>query len=1291
MSAQGKPAKATSPLRKRRTARVLGYFLPGLLIVLIAALLWVFNTQAGAGFILARIEGALDGKLGMSAYTGTLAGPLQIEKLRYVDLANGVDVRIDHLDVDLAVWALFEKRIEVSALAVNDVDIVLTRVAPAKEESSSEFSLAAPIDILVNELALQRASIRQDGNPVLVVDRLDLTGGWTGNGILVKRLALHSPDGQVDLSGALASAGGYSGNAEATFAWRAGERELAGVLKSSSNGKQARLELGLSRPMAATAIATIGQTRTAPWTLQLDVPAFAATTIMPGSQLGQLALTLKGSGDIEHGDVNATGSINAHRFAVDPLRYRIEDGLIRLETARLGAPGSSGALDLSGNLNLAATPPAANLKAEWQDVLLPADLVGQPLASHGQLSLDGNTEVFSAKGSLALGPPDALADIDVDVSGSAEAITLNSVRLKQERGGLEATGTISLQPGLGWRIDALATQLDPGAFFADWSGAIDFKLSTAGTQTDNGPRATLSLDKVGGTLRGKPLAGSANLRMQPGYVVDGKLGLQSGDSRIALEGSGGSQTDAHVQFKIASLGDWLPASAGSTEGKFHISGNWPLLDVDGEISARDMAWSGVRIASLELLARIKNLEKPAGALTLKVANANRGDIHFDTLVIEASGNEASHQLSLVAAGNPASIEFGASGSSRKGRWSGQLKSLGLKPSGRNLPRLDLDQAMELSWDGKRFEAAESCLVGSPQTRETPQAEEEKVDPQSAMPARPADAPEFPARLCIGGNSNFDGSLAASYRLEHLPLRLLLRLGAPDSPVRLRGEIGGTGELARTSAGALTGNARISSAKGELFYSGGGNKPLLSYTDFAIDAQLLGSAATATIRAKLDHDGRIDGKLDLGAMDGASQVISGNFEAALNSLAFLDLLSSEVVNSQGRLSANYTIAGTLAEPRLDGALKLDGFATEIPSAGLKLRDGTFSLRAADASRYVLEGSIGSGKGSLVISGDGGLGADEPMKASVKGENFTAADIPAARVVLSPDLAVERNAEGIFIGGKLAIPSANIDLAKLPGGGISAASPDVVIVDAEPAKPGKPLPITARVTVVLGDKVKLAGFGFDGSINGELLLNERPGRATTGSGTLNAGGTYKAYGQDLKIETGRVLFAGTAIDNPGIDIRAVRKIPADNVTAGLLVRGTAQIPVLTVFAEPSMEQSEALSYLVTGKPLSALKSGEGDMLGTAARALGTAGGDLLAKSIGGRLGVDDIGVADNGTLGGAAFTVGKYLSPKLYLSYGVGLFEPGEVVTLRYLFNRRWNFEAQNATNGSRAGFNYRIER
>ena len=96
----------------------------------------------------------------------------------------------------------------------------------------------------------------------------------------------------------------------------------------------------------------------------------------------------------------------------------------------------------------------------------------------------------------------------------------------------------------------------------------------------------------------------------------------------------------------------------------------------------------------------------------------------------------------------------------------------------------------------------------------------------------------------------------------------------------------------------------------------------------------------------------------------------------------------------------------------------------------------------------------------------------------------------------------------------------------------------------------------VDVKLGHDVKLAGMGLDGSIRGQLRIDQRPGRVATGTGTLNVGGTYKAYGQNLQIESGRLLFAGTALDNPGLDIRAVRKILGasggqgdDTVTAGL----------------------------------------------------------------------------------------------------------------------------------------------
>ena len=62
-----------------------------------------------------------------------------------------------------------------------------------------------------------------------------------------------------------------------------------------------------------------------------------------------------------------------------------------------------------------------------------------------------------------------------------------------------------------------------------------------------------------------------------------------------------------------------------------------------------------------------------------------------------------------------------------------------------------------------------------------------------------------------------------------------------------------------------------------------------------------------------------------------------------------------------------------------------------------------------------------------------------------------------------------------------------------------------------------------------------------------------------------------------------------------------------------------------------------------------------------------------------------------IGGAALTVGQYLSPRLYLSYGVGLFDPGEVITLRYKLSDELALKVEQGNERSRGGIEYRIEK
>jgi translocation and assembly module TamB len=315
-------------------------------------------------------------------------------------------------------------------------------------------------------------------------------------------------------------------------------------------------------------------------------------------------------------------------------------------------------------------------------------------------------------------------------------------------------------------------------------------------------------------------------------------------------------------------------------------------------------------------------------------------------------------------------------------------------------------------------------------------------------------------------------------------------------------------------------------------------------------------------------------------------------------------------------------------------------------------------------------------------------------SVQGKKFLAADIPSAHVVVDPDIQLSRTAENMRVEGKVNVPSATINLQKLPRNqGSQSISSDVVVIDAKTQEEAQAesAPIFASINVTLGDDVNLTGFGLTAKVAGQLDVIERPGQPTSGSGAINVDGRYKAYGQDLTIQQGQLLFAGTPLDNPRLNITAVRKV--EEVTAGLRITGEAKNPQLTIFSDPPMGQSNALSYIVTGKPLNEIGSGsgDGDALQAAARSVETAAGGLVAKNIGKRLGLDEVGIKDSEAIGGAALTVGQYLSPRLYLSYGVGLFDPGEVISLRYKLSQAVALEALNGPKDSRAGVEYRIER
>lgn len=1207
------------------------------------AAFWILDTASGTRWAVARAEAFLAPKLSVGATEGAMTGPLVLTDVTYRDPAAGIAVTIERLSVDLRFAALWRRVVHVETAALDGVRVTQsTPTAPREPDPAAEpFSLEPPIDIVVDEFVLTDLAVDSvaaagdesrgeesegDSQPFLIT-RAELAGSWTHDGLAVRQLDVRSPQGFVQFEAALTDSEPYIGQGAGRFRWQLGESRYEGRVELDAKAEEATLSLDLASPLVADLSATLTPLRR------------LASHGLGGTVMGRVVI--------------AERSLH-----IDPLRFGLANDVLTLETLRLRIDEDQGALLASGRVQLADDPVSANLQVEWQNLLLPAQWMGQDLRTRGTATLTGSAEAFNANAEARVNAGEIGSNIAVRASGSTSRIDLERFAILQEPGTLEASGTLDFAPQFAWRLDARADQFDPGRLVAGWPGDLAFALQTNGRITDAGPEARLELTDLRGELRARPIAGRADLQLTAAPSLSGTAALRSGNSTVNVRAASGDVIDAVAEFSVASLDDWIPAASGRIEGNVRAAGRWPDLSIDVAADGNALSVAGASVSKLRLRADVQNPQSPSGSLTLTAREIAASGFTFDRIVVNASGDEQAHTVNLGAEGEPLDARLELRGSRTDQGWAGTIEELGLDVT--NVADLALEAPSRVAFESGNVSLGDTCL---------------------------ADAP---MRLCIGGEQRTDTTLNARYSLSNIPLALATAL-APDTSLRVAGTVNGEGAVTRSTLGEWTGTANVTSPFARLAEVTADGPPLTLYENLEANATLEGSRAQGTLRASLGDGGNLSGNLGAEGLGEVSTTLDGRIEANIPTLAPFAAFAPQVTDLAGRVALDVTIGGTLQAPVLRGGLTASELTAQIPQVGITVQEGSLRVTPEPDDSFSVEGSLRSGEGRVEL--DGTLDAERAIDLSVRGEQFLAANIPGARVVISPDLRFTRATDLMNLTGEVTIPTATIDLQKLPigeGGGGPRVSSDVIVVDEEVTDAATEVPLQVNVTVILGDGVELAGFGLDASVSGRLVVNESPGRPTTGSGDINVSGTYKAFGQDLTITQGRLLYASTPLDNPGLNIEAIREID-DEITAGLRVRGNARAPELTVFSNPPMSQSDALAYLTTGRPLSAVGSEDGDLMQSAAQSLGTAGGRLLAKSLGGRLGLDTVSVEDDELIGGAAFTVGEYLSPRLYLSYGVGLFDPGEVVTLRYKVSSKLAIEAQRGTEETRAGVEYRVER
>ncbi len=301
------------------------------------------------------------------------------------------------------------------------------------------------------------------------------------------------------------------------------------------------------------------------------------------------------------------------------------------------------------------------------------------------------------------------------------------------------------------------------------------------------------------------------------------------------------------------------------------------------------------------------------------------------------------------------------------------------------------------------------------------------------------------------------------------------------------------------------------------------------------------------------------------------------------------------------------------------------------------------------------------------------------------------MPEARIDASPDLDFRIAGRDIFVKGEVKLPLARIRPADLTNAVLPSA--DEVLVGPTEQTEKDPFRVTSEITLTLGEKVTIETYGLSGHVEGSITERTLPDEPTRATGELQVkDGQYTALARKLDIERGRLIFSGGLLVDPVVDIRAVKEFP--DVKAGVNVRGTLREPRLSFFSEPSIPQSQIVSLLLAGGSLQSAQNPTTQGTPQAKQEVAGQAAALLVSQFGGKIGLPDISVESDFDRAsdqiGTSLVLGKYLSPRLYVSWGVSLTESINTFKMRYTIDDSWTVKTEAGKETS-ADLVYTIEK
>lgn len=1251
--------------------------------LVVAALYWLLTTIAGRDFLLGRIRGLLPAgsELSWRSAEGPVSGPMTLHGVHFVYRgcpdADGKPVSYpdckmpqvttftaDTVTIRPMLQPLLGRKLRLDSIAVSSATLDLPKSEKPFELPRWPQSLpqvGTPLPIRFDAIAIDHLAVTRVGVPLVDVrsarGALEVEEGH----LRADRLVVLTDRGDFNVQGEYAPADHYRMNLIASALMPAPLGRTRPALGLAAIGDLTRMDVALSgnapAPLYAHLTLKDGE-RDPVWMLRANTqdldPGLLMGTAEPSTPLSfdLVADGEKGNanvqGRIERGDLHAV--IQPSRLSIANQVLELKPVVIDVYGGRINATGRGDFGD-HGNGRFDFAVVARGLR--WGQG---SDAIG----ASADFKFNGITSKWNAVGTGVLVRGKDTAQVAFDGIGDGGGITFNALRATMPQGRLDANGRFGWAPALNWKADATLAGFDPGYFLTDWKGALNGRIATTGNGRKDG-RIDIVLDaqQLGGTLRGRAIAGRAKVNLRTAATAKdvmefgGDVALTLGGSRIDATGRVDRAFAVDARLSPLRLDDLLPNAAGTLTGTLKITGPRNGPDIDADLSGTGLRYGNYRAAALVARGRLP-WSNGSGDLHVTGTGIDAG-MAFDRLDAHATGAMERLALTANASGGMGQVAITGNALKQGNDWRGTLSSLHLAPT--KGAAWQLQSAAQFAQHGGTWTLSQSCFAST------------------AGGSLCANA-EWPRR-----GVQFEGhGLPLALALPYLPPR------KDGKPWDLQGEIALNGSVQPVGA-SWRGIVHLTSPQGGVRVPVQRHTTAFNWQALVLDATFDPNRVQGKLSAGYNGNGHIIADLSTGWDEHAP--LTGSIDVDTRDLTLIELFSPDIVEPQGHLAGHILLAGSRAAPRIGGNALLSEFRTDLPALGLVVDNGTLKMEAQADGNARISGSLRSGTGVLNVDGTlGWLGQDTPLALNVKGRNVLISDTRNLKAIADPDVVVKfRAGQPLTVTGTVGLPSATIDLERLSGG--VTRSTDVVVLDpVDPERNSSGTPLDLDLKLVLGDNVNINGFGLKGQLGGSLRVRARPGRDTLATGTLDVSGRYRAYGQNLVITRGRLVWSNDAVGNPVLDVVAERDL--GDVTAGISVSGRAARPQADVWSDPASSQDDALALLVTGHSLSGLDSNAQSQVSAMSAAM-SAGEGLLASQLGAKIGLDDAGVMQSRALGGSVLGVGKYLSPKMYVSYGVSLLGTGQVLMLKYLLRKGFDIQIESSTVENRASVNWRKEK